>query len=360
MSRILLAVVVLAFATSAKAHAPSTSYVGIESGPGKARIELKLDLRDVARVVDLDADRDGQVTWGELKRVHGPLTDYVQGRLELSVTGLTCPLASEDLKVDHLLGGTFAVLTFAAPCDARSLRLHYGLFFDVDADHRAILKVGGSSAGVMTKAAQNKILSLEPSNLRDVLREYIGQGIVHIWEGFDHLLFLMVLLIPAASAPSFRRALLETLKVVTAFTISHSLTLGLVTLGAFKLPLRLVEATIALSIVLTALSNLRPFLGGRAWVLAGGFGLIHGCGFASVLSDVGLKFGALIPSLIAFNVGVELGQALLVAVALPILYFVHESRFYRPVVYWGGSLCAAALAAVWMGERIFDFKILPF
>jgi hypothetical protein len=195
--------------------------------------------------------------------------------------------------------------------------------------------------------------------------------VLHIWMGFDHLLFLLSLLLPAVlvrsrvpgatwtGAPTFRHAFWDVFRVVTAFTVAHSITLSLAALGVVSLPSRLVESAIAASVVLAALNNVRPVVFGGRWIIAFAFGLIHGFGFASVLADLGLPRDSLLLALVAFNVGVELGQLAIVAVFLPIAYALRDTWLYRRVILAGGSLLVAVLAALWLAERALDTTLLP-
>ncbi|MEY3251178.1 MAG: hypothetical protein RL227_151, partial [Pseudomonadota bacterium] len=195
----------------------------------------------------------------------------------------------------------------------------------------------------------------------------------HIWIGFDHVLFLLALLLPAVGrwhqrrwqpVPRLRDAVVDVLGVVTAFTVAHSITLSLAALGLVSLPSRLVESVIAASVVLAALNNLRqPRVPPRARVRIGiafGFGLLHGFGFASVLADLGLPSGALVLALLGFNVGVELGQIAIVAVFLPLAYALRQTGFYRTGVLRIGSLLIAALAGLWLVERALGLEFMPF
>lgn len=367
MSRCLLLAVLLG-ASPAFAHAPSTAFVAILPELGGTRVEFKLDLRDAARAVHLDQDRDGKVTWGELKRAGAALEAYVEANLKLKSEAGACELKAKDLAVDKLASGTYAVVTFASPCDAPSL-LTYDGFFAFDADHRAIVRAGGAPAGVLTTDRREVPLTFEPRRTVDVVSEFAVQGVFHIWEGFDHMLFLVTLLIPAVFRRSrretvpfdtFGKAFWQTMKIVTAFTVAHSVTLLLVALGYFSLPTRVVEAAIAFSIIVTALNNIWPLVGDRSWAIAGGFGLLHGCSYASILSGVGLAPNALLTSVLSFNLGVEIGQAALVVVLLPLCYAARNEAAYRRFVLLGGSAAAAGVAAVWMAERVLDFKVLPF
>ena len=142
--------------------------------------------------------------------------------------------------------------------------------------------------------------------------------------------------------------------------MAHSITLSLATLGLVTLPSRWVEAAIALSVVLAALNNVWPVVHRGRWVVAFCFGLIHGFGFASVLQDLGLPREALALALVGFNVGVELGQLAIVAVFLPLAFAVRRTAFYQKGVLVGGSLLIALVAGIWLAERLFNLKVLPF
>jgi hypothetical protein len=161
-------------------------------------------------------------------------------------------------------------------------------------------------------------------------------------------------------ADSFGQAFIDVLRIVTAFTVAHSITLSLATLGLVAPPSRLVESAIALSVVLAALNNVWPLFHERRWMVAFCFGLIHGFGFASVLQDLGLPRESLVLALVGFNLGVEVGQLAIVAVFLPLAYAARRSAFYRRGVLVGGSLLIALVAGIWLAERVFNFKVLPF
>jgi HupE / UreJ protein len=222
---------------------------------------------------------------------------------------------------------------------------------------------------VFSPQAARQTFELQAPDPWSEFADYVLEGVWHIWIGFDHILFLLSLLLPAVlvwqhqrwqAASRFREALVEVLKVVTAFTVAHSITLSLATLGWVSLPSRLVESTIAASVVLAALNNVRPWVHKRLWGMAFAFGLVHGFGFASVLADLGLPQGTLALALVGFNVGVELGQLAIVAAFLPLAFWLRRTRFYQKGLFVGGSLLIALLAAVWFCERAFDLELLPF
>jgi hypothetical protein len=186
-------------------------------------------------------------------------------------------------------------------------------------------------------------------------------GVWHIWSGIDHLLFLLSLLLPAVlkrqgrqweAVPFAKPAFINILKVVTAFTLAHSITLSLAAFDVVRLPSRLTESIIAASIIVAALNNIAPHVTEGRWRIAFAFGLLHGFGFASVLSDMGLPPGARVVSLVAFNLGVEIGQLAVVLAIMPLAYAMRASVFYRRTVMQWGSSAIATLALVWFVQRV--------
>jgi hypothetical protein len=199
------------------------------------------------------------------------------------------------------------------------------------------------------------------------LYSLIREGVWHIWNGYDHILFLLTLLLPAVLFLKNRRwqpvgklseAIIDTLKIVTAFTLAHSITLSLATLQILTLPSRFVESLIAFSVIVAAINNLVPIFRGSRWVVAFGFGLIHGFGFATVLQDLGLSTNQLALSLLGFNLGVELGQLVIVLVYLPFAYLFRGSYFYRWGLLRAGSVMAATVASFWLFERLFNYQLI--
>ena len=198
---------------------------------------------------------------------------------------------------------------------------------------------------------------------------FVEEGMAHIWKGPDHILFLLALLLPAVfrreggawgGADALRPTLVRVLEIVTAFTVAHSITLSLAVLGIARVPARIVEPLIAASVILAALNNLRPWLGERGWLVAFVFGLVHGFGLAGGLLEFGVRGESLWVALAGFNGGVELGQAAVVGLFLPVVFPLAGTSFYRKVALQYGSAAVAVVAGVWMAERLLAFKVLPF
>jgi hypothetical protein len=373
MIRWLTLLLVLVLHAPAWAHKPSDSYLTMRGAPDSSDIAVRWDiaLRDLDYVLELDRDGNGALTWGEVRARADDITRYATSHLQLAAGNHACTWeATAPLMLDQHSDGTYAALSLTAHCESlvNGLKAHYSLLFDVDPSHRGLVQwispgSPTSQALVFSTDSAEQSLALAPHGAWETLRQYVTEGMWHIWIGYDHILFLLSLLLPAVlmrrgshwePAPSLRRSLLEVLKVVTAFTLAHSITLSLAALQVISLPSRLVESTIALSVVVAALNNLKGTIERRRWVMAFIFGLIHGFGFASVLADLGLPQGALVLALVGFNLGVEVGQMAIVVAFVPLAFWLRTTLFYRKGVLTVGSLLIAALASWWLVQRVFD------
>ncbi len=373
MKRLLLLFIGLFYALSAVAHKPSDSYLSL-AVEGNALVgQWDIALRDLDFAIGLDINGDAEITWGEVRAKHADIAAYAMSRLQLSAAGKACVVNVTEHFVDDHTDGAYAVLRFKAECPAalEMLQARYALFFDIDPQHKGLLRLqyqGVTSTGIFSPDKATQEFSLRrPSKLAQFL-DYGREGVWHIWIGFDHILFLLALLLPSVvfrqqkiwqAVGAFKPAFWAVLKIVTAFTVAHSITLTLATLGVISLPSRWVESTIAASVVIAALNNVFPLFSERRWMLAFVFGLIHGFGFASVLTDLGLPKDTLVLALVGFNLGVEAGQLAIVAAFLPIAFALRHTWLYRRVVLLGGSIVITGLALVWLAERAFDLKLMP-
>jgi hypothetical protein len=353
---------------AALAHKASDGYLTLAHRGASLDVRLDLALRDLENAIGLDADGDGAITWGELRAKHADIAAYAASRLSVSSGGEACALSPVAHEVDRHTDGAYTVLRLSGRCasDAPTVAIDYRMLFDVDPTHRGLVRYvvadGSTRTTVLTAEAPSASLSVHTSAMEQAIA-YFLQGIHHIWEGIDHLLFLLSLLLPAVlvwrnggwtAVGTFRAAIVDAAWIVTAFTIAHSITLTLAVLGIVTLPSRLVESAIALSVVLAAMNNLWPVVRHGRALAAFGFGLIHGFGFASALGELGLPDEALALSLASFNIGVEAGQLAVVAVFLPLAFALRGTTAYRDVALRGGSVAIALVALVWFVERAFD------
>lgn len=363
---------------TAYAHKPSDSYLSLKVEQKQLQGQWDIALRDLDFAIGIDSDDNGEITWNEVRAKHKEIAAYAMSHLTFSindkVNDKACPIEIGEQMLDEHSDGTYSVLYFKVLCsDMNTINLSYSLLFDIDPQHKGLLKLtngeGKVSTAIFSPDNARQVLTMANASKWQQFLDYIKHGIWHIWIGFDHILFLLSLLLPAVlfmkknkwePALSFKTAGLNVLKIVTAFTLAHSITLSLATLGVISLPSRWIESAIAFSVILAALNNLFPIFRGQRWMLAFVFGLIHGFGFASVLSDLGLPQTSLILALIGFNVGVEIGQMAIVALFLPIAFSIRAKWIYQKVFFNAGSCLIILLATVWLIERAFDIRVISF
>jgi len=356
------------------AHKASDSYLTLtRTGSDAAAISGRWDiaLRDLDNAITLDTNGDGDISWGEVRAKHRSIADYALSRLTVESNGASCSITAGEQLIEQHSDGAYTVLLFTGDClrpDA-SLTVDYRLLFDIDPQHRGLLQyvaAGAASSVIFGVDSSRQSIGGAETGPVEQLRQYVRDGVWHIWLGFDHILFLLSLLLPAVllrrghawlPATSFGAVAIDVAKIVTAFTIAHSITLTLATLGVVSPDARWIESGIALSVALAALNNIFPLVRHGRWIAAFGFGLIHGFGFASALKDLGLPTGSLALSLFGFNAGVELGQLAIVALFLPVAFALRGTWAYRRAVLTGGSIAIAAVAGVWLIERAFNLSL---
>jgi hydrogenase/urease accessory protein HupE len=300
----------------------------------------------------LDADGDGAISESEV--LHGPaaLREGVLGRLSVQAGDAPCVPKSVDASLTQGDGITVRG-TYQCPSEGPQAKLALGPLFDelpsghrhmahlVAADSEVVLFHGSSDVSLGQSAS--KALASGPA--RAGALQIFRMGVEHILTGYDHLLFLFGLVLVASRWKSL-------LPVVTAFTVAHSLTLGVAVLGLWTPPSRVVEPLIALSIAYVGVENLLLKDAGKRWRITFPFGLIHGFGFASALHELALPSRAIPAALLSFNLGVEAGQLMVLALMIPLVAAVRRMRWLEGARARIPSLGVAAVGAVWFVARI--------
>ncbi len=366
-----VALVALFGATRAQAHGVGMSQLQLRLEGARLEGQWTVQLADARRALDLDPQIGGQAGYREVGAREAALGDYVVGRIAISGDAGPCTIVQPGtgLLWQPEVGEVRVPLAVTCPGAPRRLSIRCDLLFDLDRKHRVYFSVEdarATSVGVLRQERRSVTIDVQQLRpWRDFL-EFLREGVVHIWSGLDHLLFLLALLLPApltrqsgewSLRSGLRPVVREVLKVVTAFTAAHSVTLVLSFYGLVAPPARAVEVAIAVSVFAAAWNNLRPFLPGRAWAIAGAFGLVHGLGFAGALRNLALPTRARGLALAAFNLGVELGQLAIVAAVLPLLYWTSRRPFYRRGVLGLGSLAIAWIAVLWILQRGFGLSL---
>jgi hypothetical protein len=366
--RILLAICFWLLAMPALAHKPSDSYLSITAQEQTISGQWDIALRDLNYALGLDDNGDNRITWGEVQQ-HQPAIDaYAFAHLKVNANQQVCRVTPVNHQIDKHTDGAYAVLQFAVVCPTtlRAISVDYHLFFDLDPSHRGLLNLqseGHTQTAVLSPEQPLREFSLGKASNWRAFTEFAREGIWHIWIGYDHILFLISLLLPAVlwragshwqPVKQFRTAFIEVTKIVTAFTLAHSITLSLAALQLLNLPSSWVESAIAASVLLAALNNIYPLVLKRIWLVAFAFGLIHGLGFASVLTDLGLPKDALALALVGFNLGVEAGQFVIVSLFLPLAFYLRQTWWYQRLTVGMGSWVIALIAVFWLLDRSLD------
>lgn len=361
------------------AHKPSDSYITLkkcDSGLSLIDAQWDISLRDLDYAIGLDDNEDGNITWGEVKKHHKDIEKYVLPAFLLRTNNKTCSNEVIEHLIDNHTDGAYEIIRFKINCHSNTrpvkFDLVYNLFFDFDPQHRGLLNIKHKDkviTAIFSPEKSSQHFNLDSLNPINQFVAFIKEGIWHIWIGFDHILFLLALLLPSVlflnkkqweAAKSFKNAFWNVFKIVTAFTIAHSITLALAALKVIELPSQLIESLIALSVVLAGINNVFPIVKDSRWLVAFVFGLIHGFGFANVLMDLGLSKETLLIALVSFNIGVEFGQLAIVSIFLPITYAVRKSWIYQKMIFVFGSCLIVIIALAWFIERAFNLSFMPF
>ena len=358
----------LTLSTPALAHKASDSFMYLNADADSFRIDVAL--RDLALLLPLDSNGDGQVTGAEFRDRRADILSTVEAGIALSAGGQSCRLQGRNWGLTQHSDGAYAAASYRTLCpDGQSPdQLNYSLLFEQDSLHRGLLQI--SADGEITLAVagpDSQTLELRAAGDKGLWRSFatfVYEGVLHLLIGLDHLLFLLVLVLPVSLLrhqpasqkrhwlPS-RGQLLELTAVVTAFTAAHSITLALAALDLVSLPIAWVETVIAVSIIVAAINVVWPVLGDRTWLLAFGFGLVHGFGFASVLSELTAGAASLAVALAGFNVGVELGQLALLAAGFPMLTILARATpMYQRALVPLTLIGVIGISLIWVWERL--------
>lgn len=357
-------------AAGVHAHAVGENYAFLDIMDTAIEVRLELNERELQSQFGLSLTGVKPPPLEQL----GEVLDYVEGHFSIRVGEQRLPLAIETAELLVLPQGRFLQLHYAAPWPGplpHALTITQELFFDLDKRHRGLVMIDYNAVTGEQAGWENTALVFGPHNATQELNlvdvpglsgrlDFLLQGTWHILIGYDHILFLLTLLLTAVlvrvggswqAEPSFRRSFLNVAAIVTIFTVAHSVTLTLAALGWVSVSSQLVESVIALSIIVMAMNNLRPFLPNR-WIVIFLFGLFHGLGFATVMEHLSFRMVDLVTVMVLFNIGVELGQLMIVAIIFPILFTIRNRNWYVPVVLRGGSTVIALIATFWLAQRL--------
>jgi hypothetical protein len=348
------------------AHKANTSYTRIHITDDHIDFVFVFDIATLLKLHTLDANNDKLVSRDEVIQagpdVHAFLADHVRVFLDgressVGELHLTNWLAEDDAVDARYIHPTMVEFHTRRPIISvpEKFSLAYSLTEKLGDGHLNLVRIEGDRVEPVefvlrkNEPEAEHLTGLKP-DLGRIMRRYFILGVEHIFLGYDHILFLLALLVMAR--------FMDMVKVVTSFTVAHSVTLSLAALSVVTLPGRFIEIAIAGTIMYVAVENLWIKSTGHRWALTFAFGLVHGFGFANVLGELGLPAKGLARSLFMFNLGVEAGQLAIVLVMFPVIYWI-GLQSYAARARVSASLAIFCFGLVWLIERVFAITILP-
>ena len=386
IAAVLLAAVVAVITTvvsagPASAHSGNQSYLYLDVTDKALTGRIEAPIRDINTVLGTAIEgSDDEVSAALTVRLPA-LADYFGKHLKIGAAGATWPVrfleATRFFSGLPEQDGNYAIVTFVADVGdqavPRQLDLTFDPFFDEIEGRDALLLIGNDWQGGVIENShtinstfgagnRNQVIDLGDTGWFKNFKSSGRLGVHHIRTGPDHILFVLVLLLPSVlvfasgrwqPTRSFGASLWRVLKVVTMFTLAHSITFTLAGLGILPSPSsRIVESIIAISIAVAALHNLRPIFPNREWAISFVFGLFHGLGFASLVENLDVPRSTQLISLLGRNAGIEVGQSIVVLLIFPALFLLRRTRYFKPV-FVGASILFTIISIGWMIERVF-------
>jgi len=342
----------------AAAHDPGLSSLTIRQRTNRPEATVTLAVKDAAQLVELDKDHDGIVTQAEFAQTRSQLETAVARQVIIAADGKVAKAQSVHSRLDE--NNNVEVLLNFYAVGFSSLEIQSKIIASLPLGHRQYLQIQNTTGEtvferLLSAAADRATVQLPHTDASTValvvvrsFTNFLYLGVKHILTGYDHLLFLFGLLLVA-------RGFFSSLGIITSFTIAHSITLAVATLHLVQIPSRIIEPLIAASIVFVGIENLlRGDIPKARRMVPFGFGLIHGFGFASALREAGIGSGTggiLLP-LFSFNLGVEIGQIMVAALALPIIWKLREHPMF--IARWAPACSAAVvvLGSFWFVQRV--------
>ncbi|MFP5114899.1 HupE/UreJ family protein [Bacillaceae bacterium C204] len=335
---------------NASAHTDnSEGYSKITMDGEKLRVELHIDFFELGRMIDFGVKPGAQAEQlnTSLENHRNTVASYLSSHFEVFTDGAKAEGKVVSTDINRRVGRDYAkmVLEYPAPFSNSSVQIHYSIFFDDnDPMHRNIVSYDlGNKTGQFVFNAGERELNIGKETVFGQVIRFVHLGFHHIMIGYDHILFVMALVLGT-------RRITDVIKVISLFTIAHTITLGLTALKLLNMPSEIVEPLIALSIAFVAVENYFGFSAKYRYAVVFGFGLIHGVGFAGALQLSNDVTWRSILSIFSFNIGVEGGQALIILLLFPLLLYIR--RFNWSNVFSGAATAGIfGMGLIWYFQR---------
>ncbi|MEG3346413.1 HupE/UreJ family protein [Pseudoalteromonas sp. B5MOD-1] len=360
---LLFTLFLLIFSSICHAHQQSTAYLNLEQQTSDKLLLVgswQASVNDLDKAVNFDKNQDNVITWHEITSQQQAVLDYLNSHFNVLQQNQSCKVTVDGaLSIDNHFNQSYIHVPLQVDCPSdSSITVNYTALFDIDEHHQAIAAIAKSSR-VFEQNTAKQVINFKEQSFTTTFIEYVHQGILHIWMGTDHILFLIALLLGCVlvrkqgewqRVESKKQILIDTAWIITAFTLAHSLTLTATAMNIISPNTRWVELGIALSVLFAAINNIWPMIMRLGWITFC-FGLLHCMGFASVLGELGLSNEYQLMSILAFNLGVEIGQLVILAICLPLLMLLRNNTWYKKAIMPAGSVVIAIMAIQWSIER---------
>lgn len=364
MNRFIAFFIFAAFSAFTFSHELSNGYLALKNSSSESLLgELLLKPEDIGRAAGLDINNDGSLTWGEVNRNHNVANDYIQKHLVIRGSETRCTISVAQPSLREISAESLLAYPLSVNCASlNEVSIQYTGIVNDFPTHKLLTTLtlnDQTNVYVLTDERPLITISADENNWISQFNEMVYQGIWHIFIGLDHILFLVATLLTVnlyrenkswVKKHSKQHILKSTVILVSTFTLAHSITLTATALDVITLDSRIVELGIAISVVITAINNVYPVIM-RLGFITFGFGLLHGMGFASVFGDLNAQSGSLIINVLAFNLGVEIGQLAIVALLLPLLILLRNIRLYSKAIMPIASSIIAVVAINWTLQR---------
>lgn len=366
---------------SAIAHGTDQSYLYFQIGESTITARLELPIKNLNQVLDLGFEPDKRIGADKVDPLIDQIRAYADGKTQVDCAPQSCELIPTDHGYLNTHQSQFLLLNYELTgfdTLPESLQVtHDSLMVEQPDNINMVLIDQNWRTGTFAEESNIIFVLEEPGQMRslDLTQGGLIQGFVgvvklamnHILEGTDHILFLFAMLLPSVlrrpdgskwqPVGTFSAAFWSMVKMATAFTVGHIITISLSSIGIVSLPGRLVESVIAASIGLVALEIFFPIFRQRLWIVLFVFGLFHGFGFAEILGERGVTSQNALLSLFGFNLGIEIGQLIIIALVFPVLYLLRRQWFYAGWMLRISGLFLAAVSLYWFIERAFAINL---
>lgn len=363
-------------------HSGQEAYVYLEVYDDGTEGRVEYPVADLGDILGIEIPQDGDGAKAAVEANFDQIVAYSEDHLELGRNGSAWQIDyGDEFSILTPSGGTYVIVPFEIDEDfaemPRTFEVEFDGIIESKPDKSALFIIATDwRSGTFKNEAEHLLVftadetfhdvDLGDTDVVDAVVGVVGLGVEHIQIGSDHILFILALLLPAVlifyprlgwrPTETFGSGLWRVVKIATSFTIAHTITLTLGGLGVITISPDIVEPIIAISIALAALHNLRPVFFNKEWLLAFGFGLFHGFGFAGLLADLGLDRSNRVLSLLGFNIGIEIGQVAIILLLFPALFLLRRTLFYVTFMQVG-SIALIAIALGWFVDRVFELDL---